>query len=723
MFIPTASKHSEPSARLFTNRVIRVVAGVACLCTVGFASPTWAATQQANWTGGTGFWNTPGNWSGAVVPDNGADTYNVFIDNGDLGTASIVELDADITIDSLTIDQGDRLTIVNDISNNFALTILQDPSRALSGAIVNNGTLEMLVERTMISNPEFTGPKLIAQGNVTLSGSGSLLMHGQSSGRLFLRNNTTFTNAAGHTIRGVGGVGNFSEGTMVGFVNDGTVIAQIDQVTVNTVDDEEELKLVPLAFESLALGLTNNGMMMADAGGGVLVFEGGQVFNNGIIQALDGGSVELWETTEIYGGTLASTGSGLILIDTSEAPFTSVALSGVTIAAGTTVEHASSARDHTAAIDGSVTNNGLWRLKSASLLNEHTITFKNAATLSGTGTIRMTEFTDGNSIFADDSVMTQSAGHTISGTGHLLNGTGGMINQGTVLADLAGGMTIRPGTQGFINDNGGTLQASGDGSLIIQEGDLTNASGGSVVIDSDTLLLLTGGSVFTNNDGGTVSGSGIINATNGAFINNGTVSPGASPGVLSVTGSYTQGGTGRLQIEIEAADFDRLAVTAGVSLDGTLEVMLDPGFTPQYNDTFRVLSAATRTGRFAQYTGLNVNSDMTLAPVYDHNSLVGLSLVAAIPGDANLDGIVNGLDLLAWQSNLFSGNQWTHGDFNHDGLVNGQDLLVWQSHLFNSIPQPGPGASPPPASTVPEPSTMAIFGLGLALSWRRGTRR
>jgi hypothetical protein len=54
-----------------------------------------------------------------------------------------------------------------------------------------------------------------------------------------------------------------------------------------------------------------------------------------------------------------------------------------------------------------------------------------------------------------------------------------------------------------------------------------------------------------------------------------------------------------------------------------------------------------------------------------------------MPGDANLDGQVNGADLLVWKANVgrVADNGDLSGDFNNDGLVNGDDLLIWRSHL------------------------------------------
>ncbi len=56
-------------------------------------------------------WNDSANWSPGSVPDNNGTIYEVRIDNGDLGTASIVSLDLSLDILSLTVDAGDRLNI------------------------------------------------------------------------------------------------------------------------------------------------------------------------------------------------------------------------------------------------------------------------------------------------------------------------------------------------------------------------------------------------------------------------------------------------------------------------------------------------------------------------------------------------------------------------------------------------------------------------------------
>jgi hypothetical protein len=76
-----------------------------------------------------------------------------------------------------------------------------------------------------------------------------------------------------------------------------------------------------------------------------------------------------------------------------------------------------------------------------------------------------------------------------------------------------------------------------------------------------------------------------------------------------------------------------------------------------------------------------------------------------IPGDVNLDGQVDGLDLTYvgayWQ---VSGTDWITGDLNGDGETNGLDLNIVGENWQVGVPAPG--------ETVPEPTTLALLALG-----------
>jgi hypothetical protein len=56
-----------------------------------------------------------------------------------------------------------------------------------------------------------------------------------------------------------------------------------------------------------------------------------------------------------------------------------------------------------------------------------------------------------------------------------------------------------------------------------------------------------------------------------------------------------------------------------------------------------------------------------------------------LPGDANLDGSVDGGDFLIWNASKFTSTAaWCAGDFSADGTIDGGDFLIWNSNKFQS---------------------------------------
>jgi hypothetical protein len=90
-------------------------------------------------------------------------------------------------------------------------------------------------------------------------------------------------------------------------------------------------------------------------------------------------------------------------------------------------------------------------------------------------------------------------------------------------------------------------------------------------------------------------------------------------------------------------------------------------------------------------------------------------------GDSNLDGQFNSTDLvIVFQAGLYedsiAGNAtWASGDWNGNGDFGSSDLVL----AFLSISQK---EGQPAASSVPEPSGLTLFVLGIILAGARGTR-
>ncbi|MBN1911512.1 MAG: PEP-CTERM sorting domain-containing protein [Pirellulales bacterium] len=179
--------------------------------------------------------------------------------------------------------------------------------------------------------------------------------------------------------------------------------------------------------------------------------------------------------------------------------------------------------------------------------------------------------------------------------GTLVNATTGTIdiNQGSggqrlILAEL---------------DNCGTVNWNTTGSLY-EPGAVHVNQGVFNIAESATAEVI--GATFTNAPGGTIAGNGTLDVdhvSNIVFRNAGTISPGFSPGILTIDGDYTQLSAGSLAIElgglVAGDDYDRLVIDGGAQLDGRLDLALLGTFVPDPTDTFVILTADDISGTFS----------------------------------------------------------------------------------------------------------------------------
>ncbi len=92
-------------------------------------------------------------------------------------------------------------------------------------------------------------------------------------------------------------------------------------------------------------------------------------------------------------------------------------------------------------------------------------------------------------------------------------------------------------------------------------------------------------------------------------------------------------------------------------------------------------------------------------------------LILQVPGDANVDGRIDGADYTIWADNYgvtglpaFSDGGLAYGNFNDDDVVNGADYTLWaDNYLF------GTGGGTP----LPAPGTLALIVGGVSVLRRR----
>lgn len=98
----------------------------------------------------------------------------------------------------------------------------------------------------------------------------------------------------------------------------------------------------------------------------------------------------------------------------------------------------------------------------------------------------------------------------------------------------------------------------------------------------------------------------------------------------------------------------------------------------------------------------------------------GVALVGvAVPGDYNVNGVVDDLDYGVWKA-TFGSTSDLRADGNGDGHVDAVDYVFWRDRFSGGMPSGAAGAT---GEFVPEPSIMAMTVLGWTMYLLTGQRR
>lgn len=458
------------------------------------------------WTGGTGNWSTPGNWSNGTP----APSADVIIDN-DPSRVSNVTLDVPASINSLTLDADDSLT--------------QAPSQAMT---VTGSSIDNAGTYTMNSAGLYFG-----SSPVVLSGRGIVTMTGASS----IRNGTSFNNAD-NLIQGVGNIGSGS----IALQNSGRIHASGGTLTV----------------QGNGSGLTNSGSLEGGSGGTLVIYSATTQTGAGTIAALSGGKVQLHDP--VSGGRITSAAGGAVqVLGGNAATLDGVTMSGLydILSSGTTTLVHTIANDGTIALDstgagtplviqGTVTLTGSGKVKMSDnqnnvitpgssnplLLNHNTIEgaggisapIDNFATIDANRTTPLAVLASSTSTNTNAHIMEATSGGTL-----LLDGGTVDNHNGTIIA--------KTGSQVLIYQNtisGGTLTTQGSGTFQGQAGRLDGktsplTNNGTVVVTNYNFLSLQGtiknnarinathGGSLSMNDSLTLDGSGIVSLDTGGI--------------------------------------------------------------------------------------------------------------------------------------------------------------------------------------------------------------
>ncbi|MFO0962962.1 MAG: hypothetical protein U0625_08665 [Phycisphaerales bacterium] len=378
-----------------------------------------------------GYWSQAARWSPAVVPNNGADVYDVLVDGGGKHS-STAYLDIATVIRKLQIDAGDTL-------QQLAGTYLGITGETLS----NSGAY------IMASNGYNTD--LVFYADCTVGEGGSITTSNTNANRIYAHSaGIRITHGAGHTISGAFQLG-------------------LNQTL-----------------------LTNHGVIDGSGSSGTLVdlLNAGPNFNDGTIRASNGGWLRIYAAPiQNTGGVLEATSGGALQL--SDASITGGILRDADGAEGSSWLGTIS----TCSLDGVRIEGGFhcaagtWTALSGSIdlagplfvdsngYNTDLVVSTPEFDLGGTGGVLCTAVS-ANRIYGSPGTnrLTVPAGQSIAGGFQLGMNALQLTNHGTIDGTSSSGSFIDLLDAGT-HFNDGTIRASNGGYLRIYPGSIQNAGG------------------------------------------------------------------------------------------------------------------------------------------------------------------------------------------------------------------------------------------------------
>ncbi len=199
----------------------------------------------------------------------------------------------------------------------------------------------------------------------------------------------------------------------------------------------------------------------------------------------------------------------------------------------------------------------------------------------------------------------EGAGNSFSTAGNFNNNAGASVTMSGTNGSLAAAMAFVNGGTVTMSGSGDTLSAASftntGGNVFVGAGESVNVTNNYTQSGASASLKVNGtlAAAITFINGGTVFGSGNIQAN---VINNGgtvDVSDPGTPTTLTITGNYTQGPGGTLLIDIlgtGVGQYSVLDVAGTATLDGTVNLDFLNGFMP---GSFNFLEFSSLVGDFS----------------------------------------------------------------------------------------------------------------------------
>jgi outer membrane autotransporter protein len=602
--------------------------------------------QVDTWqSSGDGSWFTRTNWSlGVPTP-----TQDALVDNGTValigphdGEATAFNLTIGTTVPGSTVQlAGNNLTVrtlfigtggtflfsggllfltgPQTITDNGAIVFQGSFNQFLAANVVGSGKLVIDITGTLSllsSNNTYNGATILTAGTLQVNSTGALSLNSA-----FTVNSILDLNGFDSTIGSLSGTGSVINGepsgspspspvgpatltvgndnsnsTFSGVIEDGTGVLQLTKIGAGTLtltgaNTYSGGTTVSAGTLQLGNGGTTGSIVGNVVDDGILAFNRSDVFTFGGVISGTGSVRQIGSGTTVLTGANSYTGGTTIADGTLQlgSGGTSGSISGNVIDNGRLAFNRSDVLTFSGAISGT---GGVTQIGPGTTILAGNNSYAGATTIaSGTIQAGSANGLSQNSAFTVNSILDLNG---FSNTIGSLSGTGTVLNNGTTSATLTAGASNGDSTfSGVLADGTSVLQLvkSGSGALTLTGSNTytgaTTVNGGSLIVDGSIASVQA--LVKAN---GLLGGRGLIG---GNVTNSGIVSPGDSPGTLTVSGNYSQSSTGTLRIEIAGlgvGQHDLLAVGGHATLGGTLQLIRLGAFQLQPGDKITFLTAS-----------------------------------------------------------------------------------------------------------------------------------